>query len=83
MEHLKPKVNIFDGEKEKLYFGYLADVRFLKSVFKEILNNLYVLRQQLMWNIMVLTEIILLKLQTNVSLVSEDRWFAVQPSNRI
>ena len=27
-----------------LYFGYLADVRFLKQVFKEILNNLYVFK---------------------------------------
>ena len=53
---MKPKVNIFDGKKENaistsgfpdkqidlLYFGYLPVVRFLKPVFKEILNNLYV-----------------------------------------
>ena len=32
---------------------------------------------------MVLTEIALLKWQTNVSLVSEDCWFAVQLSRRI
>ena len=45
----------FQWEKEKhhfnewfsryvdlLYFGYLADFRFLKPVFKEILNNSYV-----------------------------------------
>ena len=57
LEHLKPKVNIFDGEKKKrhfnewfsrqvdlLYFGYLADLRFLKSVFKGILNTLYVFK---------------------------------------
>ena len=53
---MKPKVNIFDGEKKNaistsgfqisrlLYFGYLAVVRFLKAVFKEILNNLYVFK---------------------------------------
>ena len=27
-----------------LYFGYLADLRFLKPVFKEILNTLYVFK---------------------------------------
>ena len=27
-----------------LYFGYLAVVRFLEPIFKEILNNLYVLK---------------------------------------
>ena len=27
-----------------LYFGYLADVRFLKPAFKETLNNLYVFK---------------------------------------
>ena len=27
-----------------LYFGYLPDVRFLKPLFKEILNNLYVFK---------------------------------------
>ena len=51
---MKPKVNIFDGKKknaistsdfqDKLvdlsYFGYLADLRFLKPVFKGILNTL-------------------------------------------
>ena len=51
---MKPKVNIFDGKKknaiptssfpDNLYFGYLAVVRFMKPVFKEILNNLYVLK---------------------------------------
>ena len=52
---MKPKVNIFYGKKENRhfnewffksvdlsYFGYLAVVQFLKPVFKEILNNLYV-----------------------------------------
>ena len=55
---MKPKVNIFDGKKKNaisssawfsrqvdpLYFGYLPDVRFLKPVFKEISNNLYVFK---------------------------------------
>ena len=54
---MKGKVNIFDGKKKNailtsyfpdkldlLYFGYLAVVRFLKPVFKEILNNLYVFK---------------------------------------
>ena len=54
---MKPNVNIFDGKKKKrhfnewvsrkvdlLYFGYLAVDRFLKPVFKEILNNLYVFK---------------------------------------
>ena len=48
---MKPKVNIFDGEKKNaisaidlLYFGYLAVDRFLNSVFKEILNNLCVFK---------------------------------------
>ena len=48
---MKPKVNIFDGKKTNaistsdiLYFGYLADVRFLKLVFEEISNNLYVFK---------------------------------------
>ena len=36
-----------------------------------------------MWNNMVLTEIALLKWQTNMRLVSEDCWFAVQLSRRI
>ena len=36
-----------------------------------------------MYNNMVLTEIALLKWQTNTSLVSEDCWFAVQLSRRI
>ena len=36
-----------------------------------------------MQNNMVLTEIALLKWQTNMSLVSEDCWFAVQLSRRI
>ena len=36
-----------------------------------------------MYDNMVLTEIGLLKWQTNVSLVSEDCWFAVQLSYRI
>ena len=53
---MKPKVKIFDGKKKNtistsgfqdsrlLYFGYLPDVRFLKPVFKEILNTLYVFK---------------------------------------
>ena len=54
---MKPKVNVFDGKKKNaistsgfphnvdlLYFGYLAVDRFLKPVFKEILNNLYVFK---------------------------------------
>ena len=54
---MKPKVNIFDGKKKNaistsgfpdkidlLYFGYVAVARFLKQVFKEILNNLYVFK---------------------------------------
>ena len=54
---MKPKVNIFDGRKRNailtsgfpdkwtfLYFGYLAADQFLKPVFKEILNNLYVFK---------------------------------------
>ena len=54
---MKPKVNIFDGKKKNaissscfsryvdlLYFGYLADLRFLKPVFKGILNTLYVFK---------------------------------------
>ena len=32
-----------------LYFGYLAVVRFLKPVFKEILNNLYVFKARITW----------------------------------
>ena len=36
-----------------------------------------------MYNNMVLTEIALLKWQANMSLVSEDCWFAVQLSRRI
>ena len=32
----------FSRQVDLLYFGYLAVVRFLKPVFKEILNNLYV-----------------------------------------
>ena len=34
----------FSRKVDFLYFGYLAAVRFLKPVFKEILNNLYVLK---------------------------------------
>ena len=34
----------FSRYVDHLYFGYLADVRFLKPVFKEILNNLYVFK---------------------------------------
>ena len=41
------------------------------------------LRQQLMQNNMVLTEIALLKWQTNESQVSKDCWFAVKLSRRI
>ena len=44
---MKPKVNIFDGKKkcvELLYFDYPAVDRFLKPVFKEVLNNLYVFK---------------------------------------
>ena len=32
---------LFSREVDLLYFGYLADVQFLKPVFKEILNTLY------------------------------------------
>ena len=73
---MKPKVNVIDATKKieplfervvfkisrPLYFGYLADVRFLKPAFKEILHTLYILNgQQLMQNNMVLTGITLLK----------------------
>ena len=44
LKHMKPKVNIFDGKKKNAISTvcYLAVVRFLKPVFKEILNNSYV-----------------------------------------
>ena len=54
--YMKPKVNIFDGKKKNginewfsryidpLYFGYLPDLRFLKPVFKGILNTLCVFK---------------------------------------
>ena len=32
----------FSRQVDLLYFGYLADLRFLKAVFKGILNTLYV-----------------------------------------
>ena len=34
----------FSRQIDLLYFGYLADFRFLKPVFKGILNNLYVFK---------------------------------------
>ena len=34
----------FSRYVDLLYFGYLADDRFLKPVFKEFLNNLYVFK---------------------------------------
>ena len=57
---MKPKVDIFDGKKEtpfqrvvfqisRLFIFWLSAVdRFLKRVFKEILNNLYVFKAELM-----------------------------------
>ena len=53
---MKPKENIFDGKKKNaismsgsqdkdlLYFGYLADLRFLKPVFKGIFNTLCIFK---------------------------------------
>ena len=35
---------VFSRSVDLLYFGYLAVDRLLKSVFKEILNNLYVFK---------------------------------------
>ena len=34
----------FSRSVDLLYFGYLVDLRFLKPVFKGILNNLYVFK---------------------------------------
>ena len=34
----------FSRQVDLLYFGYLADLRFLKPVFKGILNTLYVFK---------------------------------------
>ena len=34
----------FSKQVELLYFGYLADLQFLKPVFKGILNTLYVFK---------------------------------------